>query len=128
MPIGWNPSSVMKVLEKQGGDECRPFYHPDFAAHLFERHIDIEMEVFAHAVHKDVRAKHDDLKSKTASAICLEASEAAFRVTTSDYNAMSEKVEAIKNRKDEVFAAGNGSDGGRNSRKRKDRPDEQEEA
>jgi hypothetical protein len=27
--IGWNPTSVLNVLHKEGGDLSRPFYHPD---------------------------------------------------------------------------------------------------
>ena len=81
MPNGWNPPDVMSVLQKRGGEESRPFYHPAFTRALMEQHIEVEMKNFAHLVYKDIREKEKATNMKTAKAAILEASEYGFKVS-----------------------------------------------
>ena len=98
MPNGWNPPDVMSVLQKRGGEESRPFYHPAFTRALMEQHIEVEMKNFAHLVYKDIREKEKATNMKTAKAAILEASEYGFKVSDAQYDSFTAVLEEKKER------------------------------
>jgi len=102
MPNAWNPTVVMGVLQKRGGEESRPFYHPAYTRNLIDSHIDVEMKSLAHIVYKDIRSKDPVTSLKSAKAAILEASEATFKVSDQQYYSHAQFLDDKYQKKQEI--------------------------
>jgi hypothetical protein len=98
----WKLTDVMAVIQKDGGEKGRPFYHPDYPNYLYSETIDPEMKYYAEACYekainqgKGETSGEDDRK---VPAICKVASGKGFRVSDKEYHAIGDKVLEEQNR------------------------------
>ena len=109
--FAWKFAEVMPVIQKEGGEKCRPFYHPAFPELVFKT-VDREMKVFAQncyekAVSSATNKTSSEDSDKPAAkevASCTAASEKGFKVTDNEYDQVGDAV-ALKYQKEKARIA-----------------------
>jgi hypothetical protein len=94
---GWSATSVLSVLQKQGGENCRPFSHPDAAVTWLAGDLEDEMKLLAGMTYKLAKkaqkAEKPDAKvAEVAKTICVEATERAFNFPDGFYDAIVKRI------------------------------------